>query len=126
MLKTTGWMLLLVGMAAGAALVGAPFGVPGASAPSPAAWILFPGGFVAGALLIALGGPAGSFAALLRVCAMLLLALAGASLLGLALPMLGLVEADGSTVSLWYVLVLAGALGTACALRPTVPGPSGT
>lgn len=124
MLKTTGWMLLLVGMAAGVALVGAPFGIPGTAAPSPAAWVLFPGGFAAGALLIALGGPAGSFAALLRVCAVLLLALAVASLLGLALPMLGLVEASGSTVPLWYVLALAGALGTACALTPTVPSPT--
>ncbi len=119
MLKITGGVLLLVGAAMGVALVAAPFGALGAAASSIAPWLLFPGAFVAGALLIALDD-ARSFAGVARLSAVVLLALAVSSLLGIALPVLGLTVREGSAVPLWYVLVLSGAAGTACALTPSV------
>jgi hypothetical protein len=119
MLKITGGVLLLVGMAAGAALVASPFAVWSLPSASFAAWVLFPGGFGAGALLFALGGAPGAATGLLRLCGGLLLTLAIASAVGLTLPMLGVLEPGGSTLPLWYVLALAGVIGTACALVPS-------
>ncbi len=124
MLKITGGILLLVGMAAGTALVASPFGVWAPTA-SFATWVLFPGGFVAGALLIALGGSPGSAPGLFRLCGGLLLGLAVVSVVALTLPTLGLLEPGGSTLPLWYVLALAGTLGTACALVPSGSSPPG-
>jgi len=116
MLKISGAVLLMIGLAAGIALVVSPFGLLGSARSSLTAWILFPGCFAAGSLLLALGG--GAIGWLWKVCSALLLALATASALGLALPVLGLVETAGHTLSLWYVLFVAGAVGTACALVP--------
>src|SRR2546430_1622905 len=59
-----------------------------------------------------------------RIGAASLLGLATASALGLALPVLGFVEPAGQTVSLWYVLLLSGLIGTACALVPAAPSAS--
>ena len=49
--------------------------------------------------------------------------LAVASAIGLALPALGFVETTRQTASLWYVLFLSGALGTASALA-AAPSPA--
>ena len=118
MLKMTGAMILVVGVTAGLALVAAPFGVLQNAAASPAAWLLFPAGFVAGAVLLALGDSASALGALWRLCAALLLSLTIASAVGLILAVIGVAEPVGHTLPLWYVLVLAGAAGTACALGP--------
>src|SRR5260221_11894750 len=102
-------------MTAGLALVASPFGIlRGADAP-PAAWLLFPAGFAAGGILLALGDSSGG---LWRFYAGLLLSLTVASAGGLALAVVGIVEPVRHTLSLWYVLLLAGAAGTACALGP--------
>jgi len=114
MLRVTGAIFLAIGLATGGALVMIPFGL--SSSNPVAAWLLFPACFVAGALLLALGAPQPSFRWLCRLCAASLLVLAVASGLGLALPALGVVEPTRQAVSLWYVLFLSGALGTACAL----------
>jgi hypothetical protein len=118
MLKVTGATLLALGLAAGVSLVLSPFGLLPSARPSLAAWILFPASFAAGSVLLALAAPAPPVGWLWRSCAAVLLGLASASALGLMLPLLGLVEAASPTLSLWYVLVLAGGLGTACALAP--------
>jgi hypothetical protein len=118
MLKITGAAMLLIGMAAGIVLVTAPFGFPPGASASPAAWLLFPGAFIAGAVLLVLGGGESAIGGLWRLCAALLLTLTVGSASGLVLPLLGIAEPVGQTISLWYVLVLAGGGGTACALGP--------
>ena len=117
MLKLTGAIFLALGLAAGAALVLSPFGVLSPARSSLAAWILFPASFSAGSVLLALAAPT-PLGWLWRFCAAALLGLASASAVGLLLPLLGVLEPAYPTLSLWYVLVLAGGLGTACALAP--------
>ena len=116
MLKTTGAVILVVGMLAGLALVTSPFGVFAGASASPAPWILFPAGFVAGAVLLALGDS--GFGGLWRLCAAFLLGLTVASAAALAILMLGVAEPVSATASIWYVLLIAGVAGTACALGP--------
>jgi len=124
MLNITGAIFLLIGLATGAALVASPFGLLSGAPSSVAAWLLFPGGFATGSVLLALGDRRHELGWLWRICAASLLVLATASALGLALPVLGVVEPAGQTVSLWYVLLLSGLIGTACALVPAAPSVS--
>ena len=124
MLKITGAIFLAIGLATGAALIASPFGLLAGAPSSVAAWLLFPGCFVAGSVLLALGDRGHEFGWLWRICAASLLLLATASALGLALPVLGVLEPAGQTVSLWYVLLLSGLIGTACALVPAAPSAS--
>ena len=118
MLKITGALILVVGMLAGLALVTSPFGIFHGASASPAAWILFPSGFVAGAVLLALGDSGGVLGGVWRLCAAFLLSLTVASAIGLVIVVLGAVEPVAATASLWYVLLVAGTAGTACALGP--------
>jgi hypothetical protein len=122
MLKISGIVFLVIGIAAGVTLILSPFGPVGAGEPLLAAWLLFPGGFAAGSLLFALSASSAALVRLWSSCAALLLALACAAAIGLILPVLGLVEPTGHTLSLWYVLVVSGGVGTACALVPNQPG----
>jgi len=115
MLKLSGAIFLFVGLVAGVALVISPFGL--VDSQSHAAWILFPGGFAAGFLMLALSGRQAGVG-LWRSSAGLLLGLATASALGLVAPVVGLLDPIGQTLSLWYVLTLAGVAGTGCALVP--------
>ena len=121
MLKISGVILLAIGIAAGVTLVVTPFGLIGAEESSAAAWLLFPGGFTAGSLLLALSARSTALGWLWRACSVLLLGLASAAAIGLVLPVLGLVEPAGHTLSLWYVLALSGGVGTACALVAAPP-----
>jgi hypothetical protein len=121
MLKTSGLIFLAIGIAAGVTLVITPFGLVGSEESPAAAWLLFPGGFTAGSLLLALSARSAALGWLWRACSVLLLALASAAAIGLVLPVLGVVETAGHTLSLWYVLALSGGVGTACALVPAPP-----
>jgi hypothetical protein len=121
MLKISGAILFAVGIAAGIMLVVAPFGFVGSHESPASAWLLFPGGFTAGSLLLALSSRPASLGWLWRVCSTLLLALASAAAIGLVLPVLGVVEPAGNTLPLWYVLALSGGVGAACALVPMPP-----
>jgi hypothetical protein len=121
MLKISGAILFAVGIAAGVMLVVTPFGLVASGESSAAAWLLFPGGFTAGALLLALSARSAALGWLWRACSVLLLALASAAAIALLLPVLGVVEPAGHTLSLWYVLAVSGAVGTACALVPAAP-----
>ena len=83
------------------------------------AWVLFPTSFAAGSVLLALASPRTALGWLLQFCSVALLGLASArSALGLMLALLGILQPAHATLSLWYVLMLAGGLGTACALAP--------
>jgi len=121
MLKISGAIFFAVGIAAGIMLVVTPFRFVGSQESLLAAWLLFPGGFTAGSLLLALSARSASLAWLWRVSSVLLLGLASAAAIGLVLPVLGLVEPAGHTLSLWYVLALSGGVGTACALVAAPP-----
>ncbi len=121
MLKVTGSILLALGLAAGMALVLRPFGLLSASRSPLAAWVLFPAGFAAGSLLLALDAAGAQLGWLWRWCAAAMLCLACASALGLMLLLFGVLEPSHPTLSLWYVLVLAGGFGTACALTQRSP-----
>ena len=118
MLKMTGAMILVIGMTAGLVLVTSPFGIVADAAASPATWLLFPAGFLAGAILLALGDAAPALGALWRLCSALLLSLTIASATAILCSVLGWASPVGHTSSLWYVLVLAGGAGTLCALGP--------
>jgi hypothetical protein len=124
MLKMTGAMILVIGMTAGLVLVTSPFGIVAGASSLPATWVLFPAGFAAGGILLALGDAAPALAALWRLCAALLLSLTMASAAAIVCSVLGWAAPVGHTLSLWYVLVVAGGAGTLCALGPA-RAPSG-
>jgi hypothetical protein len=119
MLRIGGGFLFLVGILSGASLVARPFGLLGASA--EAAWLLFPIGFAAGSLMLALALELPELPALWRACSAALIALAVASAVGLGMAILGVAEPVGSTLSLWYVLILGGVVGSGFALFPSRP-----
>jgi hypothetical protein len=118
MLKITGVMLLALGLVAGLVLVASPFGMLPFARSSFSAWVLFPTSFAAGSVLLALASPRTALGWLRQFCSVALLGLASASALGLMLALLGILQPAHATLSLWYVLMLAGGVGTACALAP--------
>jgi hypothetical protein len=118
MLKVTGAMCVALGLVAGLVLVVSPFDVIPIARSSFSAWVLFPSGFAAGSVLLALAVPGMALARLWRFCSGALLGLASASALGLMLSLLDILQPAHATLSLWYVLVLAGGVGTACAVAP--------
>lgn len=122
MLKIAGIFFVLIGAGSGASLVAAPL-VSGVTA-GPSSWILFPLGFAAGSSLFALSSEGGSPVWLWRLCGMWLLVLTMGAALGLALAALGVLEPVRYTLSLWYVLVVAGPVGAACVSVSGRPEPS--
>jgi hypothetical protein len=116
MLKLTGAMCVALGLVAGFVLVASPFGVLPFARPSVSAWVLFPTSFAVGSVLLAVAAPGMALSRLWRFCSAALLGLASASALGLMLSLLGILQPAHVTLSLWYVLIVAGAVGTACAL----------
>ena len=124
MLKVTGAMCVALGLVAGLVLVVSPFGVVPFDPPSLSAWVLFPTGFAAGSVLLALAAPGVALGPLWRFCSAALLGLASASALGLMLSLLDILQPAHATLSLWYVLIVAGGVGTACALTPRASLPA--
>jgi hypothetical protein len=118
MLKVTGALCVALGLVAGFVLVAGPFGVLPFARSSLSAWVLFPTSFVAGSVLLALAAPGMALGRLWHFCSAALLGLASASALGLMLSLLGILQPAHAALSLWYVLILAGGVGTACALAP--------
>jgi hypothetical protein len=118
MLRITGAMCVALGLVAGVVLVASPFGVLPFVRSSLSAWVLFPTSFVAGTVLLALAAPGMALGRLRHFCSAALLGLASASALALMLSLLGILQPAHATLSLWYVLIVAGAVGTACALVP--------
>jgi hypothetical protein len=118
MLKVTGAMYMALGLVAGLVLVASPVGLLPSRRASLSAWVLFPTSFAAGSVLLALAAPGLALGWLWRFCSVALLGLASASALGLTLALLGILLPAHATPSLWYVLILAGGVGTACSLAP--------
>jgi hypothetical protein len=110
-LLLSGAALLARGLFAGTVLVAAPLGLAGGTA-GLALWVLFPLFCAAGYALCVVGARAHRLALLSFAVSCLLLVLGLAAAAALVLAGASLLPTAGSTVSLWYVLVVAGLLGS--------------
>ena len=109
-LLATGAFLTLLGLFAGAVLVIAPFGLVSLE-PGFALWLFFPMLSVMGYTLVVVGAKAAHIRGLSLVASCLLLALALASAAGLVFSAASVLHPVAGTLSLWFVLVVAGVLG---------------
>ena len=110
-LAIVGGALLALGLFAGVVLVLVPLGLAAMDS-GAMLWVLFPLLSVIGYTLFATGAKVGNFRALSFAVSCLLLVLAVASAAGLVLEATALIHPAGNTLSLWYVLAVAGLLGT--------------
>jgi hypothetical protein len=106
-----GAVLLLMGLFSGAVLVAAPLGLM-AAPPSLSLWVLFPLFTLVGYMLTVAGSRTSRLEGLSFAlsCGLLLLAVAAA--VALVLSAASVIPLQGNTLSLWYVLVIAGGLGS--------------
>ena len=110
-LAIVGGALLALGLFAGVVLVLVPLGLAAMDS-GATLWVLFPLLSVIGYTLFATGARVGNFRALSFAVSCLLLVLAVASAAGLVLEAAAVIHPSGNTLSLWYVLAVAGLLGT--------------
>jgi hypothetical protein len=124
MLVLAGALLLALGVASGAFLTLAPFGIV-APAPGAALWLLFPLFTAAGYLLLALPSRPPALVVLSRIAGGVLLALAVLAGVGLFAAASNTLRATQPTLALWYVLALGLVLGAAglSAHRPAGTAP---
>ena len=106
-----GVLVIALGLFSGYVLVAAPLGLAPWS-PDLALWVLFPLLSIVGYILIAVGAKAAHMRGISFVASCVLLLLATASAAGLVLAAAAVIRAEGSTLSLWYVLAVAGVLGS--------------
>ena len=125
MIAIAGGLLALLGIFAGALLVGAPLGLV-AAAPGLSLWILFPVLALLGWFLLVVSDldPARGFAT--KAVAMPLFALALLAVVGLVAAGAGWIAVNGltGTAPLWYVAIVGGflgSLGTAAYSRRATP-----
>jgi hypothetical protein len=116
LLAVFGAVLLVLGLFAGAALVVAPLGLAAWST-GPVLWLLFPVFSVLGYVLFVIGARSASIRWLSLAASCLLLLLALASAAGLVLDAASVLKPVASTVSLWYVFIVAGLVGAVGAAR---------
>ena len=110
LLVITGFFLLALGLFSGGVLVAGPLGaVPWAGGAT--LWVLFPVFSIAGYVLFVIGGRTAQVRGASLLLSGLLIALALASAAALVLKAAGVVQTQGSTLSLWYVMVVAGIVG---------------
>ena len=118
MMFIAGLVLLALGLGCGALLLLIPMGVIQGNA-GLALWILFPLFAVGGYFLAASAAENRNAAALSRGTGAVLMILALAAAAILVLQAAAVVQPEGSTLSLWYVLILGIVLGvTGLATRP--------
>ena len=119
-LLLTGLALLLLGLFSGVVLVLAPLGFAPWS-PVFTLWVLFPLFSVLGYVLFVIGAKTAHIRGLSLAVSSLLLLLAVVSAGGLVLSAASVFQPTGDTVSLWYVLAIAGVLGSigAASHRPS-------
>jgi hypothetical protein len=120
-LALAGALLAALGLFSGLVLVIAPLGLAPLAA-GPALWVLFPLLSLGGFTLIAIGARTAPMRGLMVGISYVLLGLALASAVGLVAGAAALLQPVQSTVSLWYVLAVAGTLG---ALGVATHGKSG-
>lgn len=109
-LLIAGALLVAMGLFAGGVLVAAPLGLL-AGPVDVTLWVLFPLLSIVGFLLFIVGARTAQIRGLAQVISWALLALALASAGALLLRAASLVNGETSTLSLWYVLAVAGVLG---------------
>ncbi len=109
-LLIVGLLFLALGLFAGTALVVAPMGLGTLSA-GLMLWIIFPLFSIVGYVMFVIGAKVGNIRLLSSIVSWLLLLLAMAAAIGLVLVAASIVTTEASTLSLWYVLVIAGMLG---------------
>jgi hypothetical protein len=106
-----GIAFVLLGLFSGAILVAAPFGWV-ALQPRLSIWFLFPAFSILGLSLVIVGAKTAQIRRLSLAVSSILLLLAVASAFGLVLAGASIAGTASSTSSLWFVLVVAGMLGT--------------
>ena len=112
MTTIAGGLLALLGILAGALLVAAPLGLVAVS-PGLSLWLLFPLLTLAGWFLLVVGDGDPLRGAATQLVAIPLLVIALLATVGLVAVGAGLLSAQGlaGSAPLWYVMVVAGALG---------------
>jgi hypothetical protein len=110
MTMIVGAVLLILGLASGALLTAAPFGL-GLPEPGLVTWVLFPALTVGGYLFAILGVPPGAIAPLSRVAGAALVLLALLATIGIFVVASSLVNVERTTLSLWYVLAVGFTVG---------------
>jgi hypothetical protein len=108
-LIAAGALLAGLGLLAAALLVAAPFGW--VAEPGLSLWVLFPVFTLLGYCLLVVGGRDPAARLSTRALALPLLLLAAVAAVGLVVGGAGLLTLHGSSVPLWYVLVLGGVIG---------------
>jgi hypothetical protein len=111
MLLVAGVSLVLLGLVCGVALVLAALGLT-AIVPGFTLWLMFPLLCVAGYLLFAVPAAPRAIRALTIASSAVMLLLAIACVGALVLGAAGIVPQPARTAELWYVLVVAGVLGS--------------
>jgi len=109
-LLLAGSFLIALGVFSGAVLVLVPLGLVAWKA-GPVLWVLFPLFCVSGYILFVMGGRVTQIRPLSVAVSVVLLLLAMAAAAALVMQAAGVVPAAGDTLSLWYVLGVAGVLG---------------
>jgi hypothetical protein len=110
LMSALGGLLLVLGLFSGTVLVLAPLGVVPWSA-SATLWVLFPLFSLAGYVAFVIGARTARIRTLSVAASGLLLILAAAAATGLVMTAASVVPPAGDTLSLWYVLAVAGTLG---------------
>lgn len=114
MMRIAAAFLLLLGLFSGAALLAEPLHLAPISA-GPALWVFFPLFSLLGYVLFAMAARRDQSLLVTRVAGAALLLLAGSAAALLVLASAGVLRLE-SSLSLWYVLVVAGLLGLTAAL----------
>jgi hypothetical protein len=120
MLVAAGLILLVLGILCGALMLLIPLGIITGTV-GLTLWLLFPVFAIGGYLMAAAAARDSGSALLTRGSGLVLMLLALAAAIALVLDAASLFEPSGSTLSLWYVLVLGivlGAMGLASRRRP--------
>jgi hypothetical protein len=110
LLVFAGVFLLALGLFSGGVLVAVPLGLAPWT-PGLVLWVLFPAFSIVGYVLFVIGARTEGLRGWSMLISGLLLLLALVSAGGLVMHAAGMLEPHGSTLSLWYVLFLAGMLG---------------
>lgn len=109
-LALVGLLLLIFGLFAGALLLAAPLGLV-STPPGMTLWLLFPGFSLSGYLLFLTAARTARINAPAFAASVLLLLLALTAAGGLLLDAANIRPTIGSSLALWYVLVIAGSAG---------------
>ena len=110
-LLVVGILFIALGLFSGAVLVAAPFGlVP--LGPGLSLWVFFPVFSILGSVLVILGAKTAHIRVVSLAVSCILLILAAASAVGLVVSAVSAASTPPNTSSLWFVLVVAGILGT--------------